>query len=184
MPVPHLVCAQALSLPPPRPTKPIHVGDSERSNTADSETAGTQAGTRAKANGKLGHRYPPSPHCHWQPEGPRQRASLKSGLSLRVFSWLCGGLLVLCGLTLTQARTHAQLVPQQQRDALVALYNATNGPGWVYSNGWLQGDPCYYPGWYGVQLCGGVANDIVYVTVRHSKIANRLGLQPRAIMPA
>jgi hypothetical protein len=41
-------------------------------------------------------------------------------------------------------------VPQAQRDALVELFKATNGTGWRRHDGWLSGDPCTSPGWYGV----------------------------------
>ena len=32
--------------------------------------------------------------------------------------------------------THAQ-IPTEERAALIAFYNATNGPGWKTSTGWL-----------------------------------------------
>jgi predicted MPP superfamily phosphohydrolase len=41
-------------------------------------------------------------------------------------------------------------VPTAQLDALVELFNATNGTGWQRHDGWLRGDPCSTPGWYGV----------------------------------
>jgi len=45
-------------------------------------------------------------------------------------------------------------VPQSQRDALVALYEATQGAGWTDNSNWLNGDPCNDQ-WYGT-IC---AND-------------------------
>ncbi len=36
---------------------------------------------------------------------------------------------------------HAAL-PALQREALVELYNSTDGPGWEVSTNWLTGDPC------------------------------------------
>jgi hypothetical protein len=36
-----------------------------------------------------------------------------------------------------------------ERDALIALYNQTQGPSWFSSSGWLQADPCAQQ-WYGV----------------------------------
>ena len=38
-----------------------------------------------------------------------------------------------------------------ERDALVALYDATGGSGWHHNGGWLDGDPC---SWYGVTCDG------------------------------
>jgi Leucine-rich repeat (LRR) protein len=40
-------------------------------------------------------------------------------------------------------------IPQQERDALIALYNSTNGPSWTDATGWLGpvGTEC---SWYGV----------------------------------
>ena len=33
-------------------------------------------------------------------------------------------------------------IPLAQRNALVDIYTATNGPGWTVSTNWLSGDPC------------------------------------------
>src|SRR5271166_4910985 len=43
-------------------------------------------------------------------------------------------------------------IRSEEREALVALYNATGGPTWVHRDGWLgpPGSECH---WYGV-LCG------------------------------
>ena len=39
-------------------------------------------------------------------------------------------------------------IPREECEALVALYNGTNGPGWSHNDGWLTtGTPC---SWYGV----------------------------------
>jgi len=40
-------------------------------------------------------------------------------------------------------------VPQIQREALVALYNSTNGDNWDDNTNWNSGDPCGND-WYGV----------------------------------
>jgi len=40
-------------------------------------------------------------------------------------------------------------IPPLQRDALVALYNSTNGASWTSSANWLSGDPCTQD-WYGI----------------------------------
>ncbi len=52
--------------------------------------------------------------------------------------------LLLCLTSATQAA-----VPTAERDALVALYNATNGPGWTNNTNWLNGDPCEN-NWFGI----------------------------------
>ena len=44
-------------------------------------------------------------------------------------------------------------IPQEECQALVALYTGTDGPGWKNSTGWLATDtPC---GWSGVLCYGG-----------------------------
>ncbi|GAA4823198.1 hypothetical protein GCM10011365_24090 [Marinicella pacifica] len=43
-------------------------------------------------------------------------------------------------------------VPQAERDALVALYNSTDGDNWNENTNWLVGDPCDNS-WYGI-TCG------------------------------
>lgn len=40
-------------------------------------------------------------------------------------------------------------VPQAERDALVALYNSTDGDNWDINYNWLKGDPCGN-NWYGI----------------------------------
>ena len=50
-------------------------------------------------------------------------------------------------------------VTEQERNALVALYNSTDGLNWANSTNWLVGDPCVNA-WYGV-VCGiGVITEI------------------------
>lgn len=41
-----------------------------------------------------------------------------------------------------------------ERDALMALYSGTNGPGWRKNTGWGDGDPCEHD-WFGVQCHSG-----------------------------
>ena len=48
-----------------------------------------------------------------------------------------------------QTRCHYQKITHQERDALIALYNSTNGSGWNDNTNWGVGDPCN-DGWYGV----------------------------------
>ncbi len=44
-------------------------------------------------------------------------------------------------------------VPQSEYDALVALYNSTNGPSWTNSTSWLTSAPV--SDWYGVEVVNG-----------------------------
>ena len=61
----------------------------------------------------------------------------------------------LAAVTLTAAALPAAAdVPAAERDALVALYQSTNGAGWTDSTNWLSGDPCGPAPWFGV-VCGG-----------------------------
>lgn len=49
-------------------------------------------------------------------------------------------------------------IPTAEYDALVDLYNDTNGPGWTTSTGWLADDaPC---GWYGITCVGSQVTEI------------------------
>lgn len=59
---------------------------------------------------------------------------------------------------LTGIPAYAQAaVSAPQRDALVALYNSTDGPNWTEKTNWLSGDPCGN-NWYGVTCnTGGTA---------------------------
>ncbi len=52
-------------------------------------------------------------------------------------------------------------LPPAQTNALGELYSATNGPSWVYSHGWMAGDPCT-GGWYNV-TCSPDLDGVVYV---------------------
>ncbi len=61
-------------------------------------------------------------------------------------------------LALTAARLPAVVsqdpsIPSEEKEALVALYNSTDGPNWTYNLNWLQDDsPC---SWYGITCDGG-----------------------------
>jgi hypothetical protein len=49
-------------------------------------------------------------------------------------------------------------IPQSECEALVALYNSTNGPGWLDNTNWLETTtPC---SWYGVLCSGGHVYDV------------------------
>lgn len=41
------------------------------------------------------------------------------------------------------------------RDAVEALYHSTNGPKWANNTGWMKGDPCTYPYWFGLYCIDG-----------------------------
>ncbi len=43
-------------------------------------------------------------------------------------------------------------LPETERQALVELYEATNGEEWARRDNWLQGDPCLNK-WHGI-TCG------------------------------
>src|SRR5687768_15030723 len=60
-------------------------------------------------------------------------------------------------------------VPASQRDALIAIYNASDGPSWTGRGGWLgaAGTEC---SWYGV-----VCNDAQTSVVEIILVANNLG---------
>ena len=58
----------------------------------------------------------------------------------------------------TNCATQTQ-IPTTECDALVALYNSTNGAGWTNNTGWLQTDtPC---SWYGVTCANGSCDSVV-----------------------
>ena len=52
------------------------------------------------------------------------------------------------------------LIPETERDALIAIYNSTNGPGWYQNDGWL-GPAGSEASWYGVTVENG------HVTLLH-----------------
>jgi hypothetical protein len=67
--------------------------------------------------------------------------------------------IVIVALTLIPVGfAHAQVDPGE-RDALIAFYNATNGPGWTDNTGWLgaEGTECT---WYGVTCSGGHVTEL------------------------
>jgi Leucine Rich Repeat len=68
--------------------------------------------------------------------------------------------LTVIALFFSVCAAHAQ-VPETDRDALIALYNATNGPGWIDNTGWLGavGTECT---WAGV-FCNNGHVDVLYL---------------------
>lgn len=74
---------------------------------------------------------------------------------------------------------HQGPVPTEERDALVALYNATGGPQWIHNSGWL-GAPGTECGWYGV-LCDypdHVSNRVPFVASLSLSNNNLVGAIP------
>ena len=48
-----------------------------------------------------------------------------------------------------------------EREALIALYNSTDGPNWTNSDGWLLDDmPC---GWYGITCSESYIQKIILI---------------------
>ena len=43
----------------------------------------------------------------------------------------------------------------EDRAAVEALYQSTNGPKWVNNTGWMKGEPCTYPFWFGLYCIEG-----------------------------
>ena len=60
-------------------------------------------------------------------------------------------------------------IPKVECQALVALYNSTNGPGWRANSGWLANNtPC---SWYGV-FCGGP--NVVTLELEHNQLSGTI----------
>ena len=61
------------------------------------------------------------------------------------------------------------------REALVALYNATDGPNWVNNTNWLSDEPLRE--WHGVQIgqAGRVANVLLYANNLNGELPQELG---------
>jgi Leucine-rich repeat (LRR) protein len=79
---------------------------------------------------------------------------------------------LLAGLMIVYAAAASAAVSQSERDALVALYNSTNGSAWVDSAGWLgsAGTEC---DWFGV-TCSGDGSAIVGLTLIRNGLAGSL----------
>lgn len=58
-------------------------------------------------------------------------------------------LLMIIVLVTQFADVTSSSAPSDERAALVALYNATNGHSWAKNDNWLDGDPCQNK-WHGV----------------------------------
>jgi len=80
-------------------------------------------------------------------------------LRIKIHSWLLSSVLGLAFLLpVAQAATDCAAVteiPTMECEALVALYNSTDGANWSHKTGWnLTNTPCSTP-WYGVECAGG-----------------------------
>lgn len=59
---------------------------------------------------------------------------------------------------------------QSDREALIALYHATNGPGWVNSEKWPSDDPIWE--WYGVKT--GSAGRVTELVLRDNNLVGQI----------
>ena len=78
------------------------------------------------------------------------RVAIKSNTHIALFLLLIG---------LTMSGTAYSQVPVWEREALIALYNATDGDNWARNTGWngAVGTEC---DWYGVTCTGGVVSEL------------------------
>ena len=56
-------------------------------------------------------------------------------------------------------------------EALKALYHSTNGSKWNNNTGWLKGDPCKYPYWYGLYCING---RVLQINLVYNGLAGKL----------
>ncbi len=70
-------------------------------------------------------------------------------------------------------------VPSAERDALVTLYNSTNGTSWSTKTNWLIGDPCVNA-WYGVGC--DVDSKITRVTLNNNNIVGAIPTELGALI--
>ena len=66
---------------------------------------------------------------------------------------------------------HAQ-IPTSERDALIALYNATNGTGWTNKTGWETATLDTECTWYGVTCSGN--GHVSELKLYHNNLAGTL----------
>ena len=78
------------------------------------------------------------------------------------------------GLTAKTAKTLVTDIPQSEKDALLALYNSTNGNSWTNKTGWDFSTPVT-SAWYGVTVTAG------HVTAINLSNNNLIGTIPTAI---
>lgn len=90
------------------------------------------------------------------------------------FTRLCAAMAVMPLIALTAPASAA--VPTVEYDALVEIYNSTNGAGWSNNTNWLSGDPCGPTPWAGVVCTGGP--EVHRVTEIHLSGNNLTGPMP------
>jgi hypothetical protein len=74
-------------------------------------------------------------------------------LTLALVVLYCGSLPAI--LASSPSERDLQQPSTTPREALVALYTATDGANWFRSDNWLVGEPCGSPSWWGVNSCSG-----------------------------
>lgn len=77
---------------------------------------------------------------------------------------------ILAALVFFYSQLTGAAVPQEQRDALVALYQSTQGENWINQFRWLEGDPCDEQ-WFGV-VCS--ENSIVELQLGENNLAGSI----------
>ena len=67
------------------------------------------------------------------------------------------------------------LLPQNETDSLLALYDALNGPYWVTSTNWnTTSDPCSSTSpWYGV-TCDGLGETVIQIILDYNNLTGTL----------
>ncbi|MCC6596504.1 MAG: leucine-rich repeat domain-containing protein, partial [Rhodanobacteraceae bacterium] len=63
-------------------------------------------------------------------------------------------------------------VPAAERQALVNLYNSTNGANWLSDNNWLTGDPCE-DAWEGI-VCNGADQHVRFIDLSENQLSGSL----------
>lgn len=56
-------------------------------------------------------------------------------------------------------------------DAVVAFYQSTNGPKWANNTGWMKGDPCTSPYWYGIYCIDG---RVLQINLAYNSLSGRI----------
>ena len=81
----------------------------------------------------------------------------------------------LFALTLAQHVPAFAAVTQAEREALVALYNSTDGDNWSTNTNWNVGDPCENT-WYGVG-CNAEGSQVIAVNLTWNNLVGTLPAQ-------
>jgi len=66
-------------------------------------------------------------------------------------------------------------IPQHEREALIALYNSTNGAGWTNNTGWL-GAPGTECGWFGV-TCDPTETAVIYISLGSNQLSGSIPVE-------